>query len=450
MSEMISLTMENVRCFASPISAPLAPLTLLVGENSTGKSTFLAAVRLASTLARQPMLVDFNEEPFLLGAFDDIASYREGARKKTSSFSIGLSASLSSIPNSILKIYKAKTEEVAHFVATFRRVDSQPVVSRWQFVASPYGVAFTPAKGRSVPTVEYSSPKGLCTLSGKSLEANLPVFFDIPWFYGRMQTKESNGKALRVDGPVPDEKDLAIISEIVKLIRGVLPVPPHAIAPVRTKPKRTYDPLGMSPQPEGEHVPMVLAKILSGRSKERRRLEKALNDFGKASGLFGAVKIKKLGGKGSTPFQVKLNFGGQPDFNLVDVGYGVSQALPIVVDILRAPPGSTLLIQQPEVHLHPRAQAALGSLMIQLATTEKKRFIVETHSDHLIDRVRMDIRDDENLSPEDAQILYFSRPEGTNAEIHPLELDVEGNIVDPPRGYRDFFLREEHRFIGVE
>ncbi|NQT39224.1 MAG: DUF3696 domain-containing protein, partial [Planctomycetes bacterium] len=149
------------------------------------------------------------------------------------------------------------------------------------------------------------------------------------------------------------------------------------------------------------------------------------------------------------PFQVKLNFGGQPDFNLTDVGYGVSQALPIVVDIIRAEKGSTFLIQQPEVHLHPRAQAALGSLLIELAVAEKKRFIVETHSDYLIDRMRMDIRDSDKLSPKDVQLLYFDRQEGSKVDIHSLELDKQGNIINAPAGYRDFFLREEHRFIGV-
>src|SRR5881396_1662040 len=76
-------------------------------------------------------------------------------------------------------------------------------------------------------------------------------------------------------------------------------------------------------------------------------------------------------------------------FNLVDVGYGVSQALPILVDTLQRPAADEVfLLQQPEVHLHPRAQAELGSFFVSQAG-KKRRFVIETHSDYLVDRVRM-------------------------------------------------------------
>ena len=123
--------------------------------------------------------------------------------------------------------------------------------------------------------------------------------------------------------------------------------------------------------------------------------------------------------------------------------------LPIVVDAVRAPAGSTVLIQQPEVHLHPRAQAALGSLLLRLAKAEDKRFIVETHSDYLVDRARMEVRDGGGVTPEDVQIVYFDRKDGSTVDICPLELDDHGNLIDTPAGYRDFFLREEQRFLGI-
>ena len=74
------------------------------------------------------------------------------------------------------------------------------------------------------------------------------------------------------------------------------------------------------------------------------------------------------------------------------MGYGISQALPIITELFRKDGPSKLLLQQPEVHLHPSAQAALGSLFCRTAG-RGRQVIVETHSDHLIDRVRMDIRD---------------------------------------------------------
>jgi predicted ATPase len=160
------------------------------------------------------------------------------------------------------------------------------------------------------------------------------------------------------------------------------------------------------------------------------------------------IEVRRKGNKLTDPFQVLLRVSGPP-MNLVDVGYGVSQVLPILVDSLMAVPGQMILMQQPEVHLHPKAQAELGSFIGLLAKQDKKRFVIETHSDYLIDRVRMDIRDGKGgLSPKDVQILYFER-HGPEVEIHPLEIDSGGNILGAPKGYRKFFLVEEKRFLGM-
>ena len=130
--------------------------------------------------------------------------------------------------------------------------------------------------------------------------------------------------------------------------------------------------------------------------------------------------------------------------NLIDVGYGVSQALPVVTDLLRSD-APMFLLQQPEVHLHPRAQAALGSLFCQMAGL--RQLIVETHSDHLIDRVRMDVRDGEStLKPDDVSILYFERGD-LDVRIHSLRIDEEGNILDAPDSYRRFFMEETTRSL---
>jgi predicted ATPase len=90
-------------------------------------------------------------------------------------------------------------------------------------------------------------------------------------------------------------------------------------------------------------------------------LKSALKEFGSRSGLFEQIEVIRKGNKESDPFQIGVKSGG-PTFNLVDVGYGVSQVLPILVDTLERSTGDEVfLLQQPEVHLHPRAQAELGS-----------------------------------------------------------------------------------------
>ncbi len=106
------------------------------------------------------------------------------------------------------------------------------------------------------------------------------------------------------------------------------------------------------------------------------------------------------------------------------------------------------LLQQPEVHLHPQAQAALGTLFCNVAAGGRQ-LVIETHSDYIIDRVRMDVRDGTTgLKPEDVSILYFE-PGDPAVKIHSIRIDGAGNVLDAPQGYRQFFAEELRRSIGI-
>ena len=230
------------------------------------------------------------------------------------------------------------------------------------------------------------------------------------------------------------------------------PERPFAGAPVRSKPRRTYDPSRPYPDPEGDYVPMYLADVFFRDKQTWANIKSKLEDFGRESGLFDEISIKRFGKRGSEPFQVLIRkIGGEPkspSHNLIDMGYGLSQALPVITELLREDARFLFLLQQPEVHLHPRAQAALGSLFCQIAS-EKRQLVIETHSDHLIDRVRMDVRDGKSpLKPDDVSILWFERQD-LDVKIHSLRIDQEGNILDAPQTYRDFFMEETSRSLGI-
>ena len=197
---------------------------------------------------------------------------------------------------------------------------------------------------------------------------------------------------------------------------------------------------------------MYLADVYSRDKQTWKALNNLLEDYGKASGLFDEISIKRLGNRESEPFQVQVRKSGGkrlkgPWRNLIDVGYGVSQALPVITELLRENAPDTFLLQQPEVHLHPMAQAALGSLFCQVVGPERQ-LIVETHSDHLLDRVRMEVRDGTKLRPDDVSILFFERGD-LDVRIHSLRIDEAGNILGAPPSYRSFFMQETERSLGL-
>ncbi len=106
------------------------------------------------------------------------------------------------------------------------------------------------------------------------------------------------------------------------------------------------------------------------------------------------------------------------------------------------------LLQQPEIHLHPSVQASLGSLFCEIAS-KGRQLIVESHSDFLIDRIRIDVRDQKtNLKPEDVSILFFERND-TGVQIHPIRIDELGNVLDTPDSYGTFFMQEISRSLGL-
>ena len=106
------------------------------------------------------------------------------------------------------------------------------------------------------------------------------------------------------------------------------------------------------------------------------------------------------------------------------------------------------LLQQPEIHLHPRVQAELSSLLATIASRGKRSFIVETHSDYMIDRARVEIRKG-NIRPEDVSLIYLE-PKGRVVKAHNIGFDKMGNMIGVPSYYRKFFTEETDRLMGFE
>ena len=221
-----------------------------------------------------------------------------------------------------------------------------------------------------------------------------------------------------------------------------------SMAPIRSKPQRTYNPLPESIDPEGKEIPMTLMLLKSYKEKKWKDLYESLLEFGKASGLFSDIKVEKLKKSTSGPFELQFKIKNSLS-NIMDTGYGISQILPILVHLFRAPKGYKFLLQQPEVHLHPKAQAALSSLLIEGIKSRQHSFVVETHSDYMVDRARIEIQKG-NIPPDDVSLVYLEHLKDGTVKAHNISFDKQGNMLGAPVGYRDFFQKETNRFLGFE
>ena len=449
---MDSVTMENFRCFRERQTVPLAPLTLLVGENSTGKTSFLAMLRILSELHDGATSADFKEPPYDLGSFDEIAHNRSGRDGRADEFTIGFEREAK--PRR-----RRDTPDQFHGLYTFRKNGSAPELFRRALCAGEVVVDEICDPDGSY-YAHLRTAVGAWNLDAPSSQyGRLPLgqyrwFLDQPRRHPRFANDPAVPPEVRAASGSPEWSD-----EYADVFRR-LPYgaayffregpPAFAGAPVRSKPHRTYDPARPDPDPEGDYIPMYLSSLSFQHEQHWLQLKDHLVEFGQAAGLFDDLSIRQLGRGGSDPFQIQVRKGdgrrkGQWR-NFADVGYGVSQILPVITELLRPDAAEQHLLQQPEVHLHPSAQAALGTLFCQVAANGRQ-LIVETHSDHLMDRVRMDVRDGTtNLKPEDVSLLYFERT-GLDVCIHPIRFDKLGNVLDAPPGYRSFFLREVDRSL---
>ena len=445
---MNQITLKNFRCFRETQTARLAPLTLLVGENSTGKTSFMAMLRVLWDMVCRGESPDFKQDPYDLGSFDEIAHFRGGRGGRATTLEVGFEVTRETRTRRDASI----ADRRLRFEVTFEKKGTIPVPVLRRFSQkdvwmelSQREIRFGTKRGtwKCRHTTEFISVPGM----------NFPLSFYFRHLISKARSENDQWIALS-GSKQPTDKDFEQIDKISSFPLferyGPYEERPYASAPVRSKPRRTYDPARPTRDPEGDYIPMYLSNLYFQSKNKWEALKDALEKFGQNAGLFDEISVKPLGKKETEPFQMQVRKFGKrikgPQRNLIDVGYGVSQVLPVVTELLRTDAPSIFLLQQPEVHLHPSAQAALGSLFCQIAEPQRQ-LVVETHSDHLLSRIRMDVRDGEgNLKPEDVSILFFERRD-LDVHIHSLEIDDEGNVLNAPPVYRQFFIDEMERSI---
>ena len=330
-----------------------------------------------------------------------------------------------------------------------------PVMRRFSAANGWVEIQETPAENRikiRVQGIEWTYT--IENLERYNASILLPISLILQDIPNASRRESGPGPWLRlVNGNDPDASVFAAIAEMAKEINQLMPMESVFIGPIVGPPLRVY-----VPERDRAYTVSYLSSLHRSDQNAWRTLKSAIEEFATEAGLFNEIRIKPFGGV-NDPFQIqvrKFDSRGKGIWrNLVDVGYGVSQAIQHMAGLLdpnqKTP--AVFLLQQPETHLHPSAQSTLGRLFCSVAEQRegertRNQLIVETHSDYIIDRVRMDVRDKKtSLKPEDVSILYFERT-GLDVTIHSLRIDEQGNMLGAPPGYRQFFLDELDRSVG--
>lgn len=214
----------------------------------------------------------------------------------------------------------------------------------------------------------------------------------------------------------------------------------YYLGPLREFPQRDYLWARSRPTDVGRRGEKAIDAILAAtEAGEKRNLKRkaALWSFQemvaywlREMGLIKEFRVEEIK-EGSNRWQAKVRTqSGGSEVLLTDVGFGVSQVLPVVTLLQYVPEGSTVILEQPEIHLHPLAQAGLADVIIQAAEHRKVQVILESHSEHLLLRLQRRIAEG-GIAADQVKLYFCKAPNGVSA-ITPLELDLFGNINNWP------------------
>lgn len=221
------------------------------------------------------------------------------------------------------------------------------------------------------------------------------------------------------------------------------------LGPLRQRPHRQYAWSGEIPEHVGFQGERTVDAILAARSSNRKisprkglhyvEFDLLMARWLKEMGLIHGFAIQRISDKGRDYEVLVQTRAGAAEVSITDVGFGISQVLPVIVQGFYAPPDSTVIMEQPELHLHPSVQAALADVLISSTRAwengkhRKTQLIIESHSEHFLRRLQLRIAEGV-LSPEDTA-LYFCKSAKSGFEIEPLDVDLFGNIVNWPRNF---------------
>lgn len=459
--------LTGFKAFKDTAWLPIQPITLLAGLNSSGKSSVIDAILLLTQTLRAEKRVAENIVLDWSGPFFEVDHFKEMVYDKdeldsyfTTSFELSFPVSGPSVLNEEVKRHLSVDMGRFPIIADFRfrpfsDLRNNPIEPDILFTALSNTDPDSVIKVRLIasPWIDlatgYSNHNPL-----KSLE--LKTAFSWSYFLPVWEEKEE------LISTEEDKERFEIYTTYrdlfqpaIKTIQDELLYRIKYLGPLRDEPQRSYRQKrlhGIDVGASGEDAVLLLQRDWQKRvdfvelPEDSHQIVTWEQLFPISMPLGEAVN-EGLRWLGMQTLRVQEGFGVvRADFatlsnpekwvTIADVGFGVSQILPILVLGLLSEPDSILIFEQPEIHLHPRAQARLGELLVCLAKTGR-RVLIETHSDHLINRLRRVVAEDLSDQLSDLVNIVFVEPpaNGEGATLSPLRVNEEGLIENWPEDF---------------
>jgi len=427
---IVSLRCENFRCFRDTGLLELAPITILVGENNSGKSAIIQALHLpALTLQSEDpgVCLKLLHQDYDYGSFKDLVFQHKEGESVTLSF--GAIAEVK-----VLGGKKLRTEKMQ---ATLRLTYGY-LPKRKEIYLDRFVIEDSEGKRLTIRPDKYTGSTMVLMRNHEDKAAYLSRLFirKGPFFGPRHSPYELFVRLRRKYDRKTSNKLFADImandqsmGEFLYDFRRI-----YHLGPLRIPPSRSYlytgeitDKVGA----RGAAALQIYSALLKRGKREDREKVSSINKALYQLGFIKNLDVQKVG-----PMYYEFwtqHKASSFRANLADTGFGASQVIPVIISLYTSSPGSTLLYEQPEIHLHPAAQAELGSVFADACLPEK-RIVIETHSENLILRIQTEVAKGK-LRPEDVR-FYYTRPDSKGHKVIPIPLDEKGKFLAKwPKGF---------------
>lgn len=431
------VSVEGFKSIGTRQTIRVKPLTLLAGANSSGKSSMLQPLlllkqTLESSYDPGALRLDGPNVSFTSG--QQLLS-RSGLAGPTLTFDVSLSLGnqgsitlrFELVPN---KGFLIALQETSRHGRTLKLTSQSPITDLLSFLEGDLRRSLTEAELHS-------------------LGSDLRIYRDRS-LLRVLIPQDVLGRAVDARRHLPN------IDLIWKSIRAVIHVPGLRGRPERTYPRAAYEEFFA-----GVFDPYVATAVLEwqrrGDQDRLQALNQDLQDLGLASFVeavapndveielhVGRLPVKATNARAATSIAAK----NEDRVSVADVGFGVSQTLPVVVALHAARPGQLVYIEQPELHLHPRAQVAMARVLAR-AANRGVRVVAETHSSLILRGVQTTVAQGE-LHPDRVALHWFEREgEHGSTQITSAQLDRDGSFGDWPEDFDDVILSSEAAYLDA-
>jgi predicted ATPase len=433
-----SLNAQNLKSWESTGDIRLAPITAFFGTNSSGKSSILQLLLMLKQTAESPdrgLVLSFGDDPRSLTDLGDFHALVHGHKEDAQlSWSINWS-----LPQKLV------------ISDPFGKNDALFSGAELGFKAS-VGLSSSNGSPTSTLVVQKMAYGLQQNWFGMQRKQDIRNGYELIHTGSDFHFIRTQGRVWDLPDPVkcygfPDQvrayfQNAGFLSDfefrLEQLFSSV-----YYLGPLRAYPARQYTWAGAQPADMGRTGEHAIAAILAskdrgetislGRGIKRQTFEEYIATWLQRLGLIDSFEVKRIA-KNSKLYEVHAKKSStSPDVLITDVGFGVSQILPVIVLCFYAPEGSTIILEQPEIHLHPAVQAGLADVLIDAAKNWNMQIILESHSEHLLRRLQRRVA--ENVIDQKKIALYFCDHDGQRSCLTDLELDEFGVIKNWPKEF---------------